>query len=248
VVSAESQLASDATLLPPLRQELGVARHALSTIIMGQFPAEGAPTEFELSQVTLPRNLPVSLPSELVHRRPDILASEAQLHAATAAVGVATSNLYPHIVLSGSATLQSTILGHLFEGQNNAYSGLGSLTAPLFDGGTLRAQKRAAIDAMQASAANYQQTVLAAFGQVADSLEALDHDAEQLDAQAHAQSAARENVDLTRKSYNEGNVGVLQVLDAERLYQNARLGYVRAQAQRYMDTVQLFLALGGGAG
>jgi NodT family efflux transporter outer membrane factor (OMF) lipoprotein len=244
VVSAESQLASDATLLPPLRQELGVARHALS-IIMGQFPAEGAPTEFELSQVTLPRNLPVSLPSELVHRRPDILASEAQLHAATAAVGVATSNLYPHIVLSGSLTLQSTILGRLFEGQNNAYSGLGSLTAPLFDGGTLRAEKRAAVDAMQASAANYQQTVLAAFGQVADSLEALDHDAEQLDAQAHAQSAARENVDLTRKSYNEGNVGVLQVLDAERLYQNARLGYVRAQAQRYMDTVQLFLALGG---
>jgi NodT family efflux transporter outer membrane factor (OMF) lipoprotein len=245
VVSAESQLASDATLLPPLRQELGVARHALS-IIMGQFPADGTPTEFELSQVTLPRNLPVSLPSELVHRRPDILASEAQLHAATAAVGVATSNLYPHIVLSGSLTLQSSFLRQLFEGQNNAYSGVGSLTAPLFDGGTLRAERRAAVAAMQASAANYQQTVLSAFGQVADSLEALDHDAEQLDAQAHAQSAARENVDLTRKSYNEGNVGVLQILDAERLYQNARLGYVRAQAQRYMDTVQLFLALGGG--
>ena len=245
VVSAESQLASDATLLPSLRQELSVARHALS-IIMGQLPAaDTVPTEFELSQVTLPRNLPVSLPSELVHRRPDILASEAQLHAATAAVGVATSNLYPHIVLTGSLSLQSTVLGRLFEGQNNAYSGVGSLTAPLFDGGTLRAQKRAAIDAMQASAANYQQTVLTAFGQVADSLEALDHDAEQLDAQAHAQSAARENVDLTRKSYNEGNVGVLQILDAERLYQNARLGYVRAQAQRYMDTVQLFLALGG---
>jgi NodT family efflux transporter outer membrane factor (OMF) lipoprotein len=246
VVSAESQLASDATLLPPLRQQLSEARHALA-IIMGQFPANETPAEFDLAKVTLPHNLPVSLPSELVHSRPDILASEAQLHAATAAVGVATSNLYPHIVLSGSLTLQSTILGRLFEGQNNAYNGIGSLTAPLFDGGTLRAEKRAAVDAMQASAANYQQTVLAAFGQVADSLEALDHDAEQLDAQAHAQSAARENVDLTRKSYNEGNVGVLQVLDAERLYQNARLGFVRAQAQRYMDTVQLFLALGGAA-
>jgi NodT family efflux transporter outer membrane factor (OMF) lipoprotein len=246
VVSAESQLASDATLLPPLRQQLSEARHALA-IIMGQFPANEVPAEFDLGKVTLPHSLPVSLPSELVHSRPDILASEAQLHAATAAVGVATSNLYPHIVLSGSLTLQSTILGRLFEGQNNAYNGIGSLTAPLFDGGTLRAEKRAAVDAMQASAANYQQTVLAAFGQVADSLEALDHDAEQLDAQAHAQSAARENVDLTRKSYNEGNVGVLQVLDAERLYQNARLGYVRAQAQRYMDTVQLFLALGGAA-
>jgi NodT family efflux transporter outer membrane factor (OMF) lipoprotein len=246
VVSAESQLASDATLAPPLRQQLSEARHALS-IIMGQFPANEAPAEFDLSKVTLPHDLPVSVPSELVHNRPDILASEAQLHAATAAVGVATSNLYPHIVLSGSLTMQSTILRRLFEGQNNAYNGIGSLTAPVFDGGTLRAQKRAAVDAMQASAANYQQTVLSAFGQVADSLEALDHDAEQLDAQANAQSAARENVDLTRKSYNEGNVGVLQVLDAERLYQNARLGYVRAQAQRYMDTVQLFLALGGAA-
>jgi NodT family efflux transporter outer membrane factor (OMF) lipoprotein len=246
VVSAESQLASDATSLPPLRQQLSEARHALS-IIMGQFPANEVPAEFDLAKVTLPHDLPVSLPSELVHNRPDILASEAQLHAATAAVGVATSNLYPHIVLSGSLTLQSTILRRLFEGQNNAYNGIGALTAPLFDGGTLRAQKRAAVDALQASAANYQQTVLSAFAQVADSLEALDHDAEQLDAQAHAQSAARENVDLTRKSYNEGNVGVLQVLDAERLYQNARLGFVRAQAQRYMDTVQLFLALGGAA-
>ncbi len=244
VVSAESQLASDATLLPPLRQDLAVARHSLS-VVLGQLPAEAVPAEIELSQVTLPRDLPVSLPSELVHRRPDILASEAQLHAATAAVGVAASNLYPHIVLTGSLGLQSTVPGRLFEGANNAYNAIGSLTAPLFDAGTLRAQKRAAVDALQASAANYRQTVLAAFGQVADSLEALDHDGQELDAQAHAQDAARENVDLTRKSYNEGNVGVLQVLDAERLFQNARLGYVRAQAQRYMDTVQLFLALGG---
>jgi NodT family efflux transporter outer membrane factor (OMF) lipoprotein len=244
VVSAESQLASDATLLPPLRQELSVARHALS-IILGRLPADAAPPEFALSQVTLPRSLPVSLPSELAHRRPDILASEARLHAATAAVGVAASNLYPHIVLTGSVGLQSTVLGSLLDGGSTAYGAAGSLTAPLFDGGTLRAQKRAAVAALQASAANYQQTVLEAFGQVADSLEALDHDAEQLDAQAHAQDAARENVALTRKSYNEGNVGVLQILDAERLYQNASLGYVRAQAQRYMDTVQLFLALGG---
>jgi NodT family efflux transporter outer membrane factor (OMF) lipoprotein len=245
-VSAESQLASDATLLPPLRQELSVARHALA-LLLGQLPADATPPDLDLSQVTLPRNLPVSLPSELVHRRPDILATEAQLHAATAAVGVADSNLYPHISLSASAGLQSTVLGHLFDGSSFAYGVAGSLVAPVFDGGTLRAEKRAAIDAMQASAASYQQAVLAAFGQVADSLEALEHDAEQLDAQAHAQDAARENVDLTRKSYNEGNVGVLQVLDAERLYQNARLGYVRAQAQRYIDTVQLFLALGGAA-
>jgi outer membrane protein TolC len=125
------------------------------------------------------------------------------------------------------------------------WSASGALVAPLFNGGTLRAEQRAAVDAMHASAANYEQTVLVAFGQVADSLQALEHDAEQLEAQAHAQDAAFENVKMTRDSYNEGNVGVLQVLDAERLYQQARLGYVRAQAQRYLDTVQLFLALGG---
>ncbi|MGH8137459.1 MAG: efflux transporter outer membrane subunit [Steroidobacteraceae bacterium] len=243
-VSAESQLASDATLLPPLRQELSVARHALA-VVMGQLPADGPIPEVDLSQLVLPKRLPVSLPSELVHRRPDILATEAQLHAATAAVGIADANLYPHITLTASTGQQATELRHLFDGASNVWSLAGSLVAPLFDGGTLRAQKRAAADALQASAASYEQTVLVAFGQVADSLQALDHDAEELDAQTHAEHAARENVDLTRKSYNEGNVGVLQVLDAERLYQNARLGAVRAEAQRYLDTVQLFLALGG---
>jgi outer membrane protein TolC len=115
----------------------------------------------------------------------------------------------------------------------------------LFDGGTLRAEKRAAVDAMHASAANYEQTVLEAFAQVADLLEGLDHDAEQLEAQDQAQQAAQSSLELARTSYKEGNAGVLQVLDAERSYQQARLGYVRAVAQRYRDTVQLFLALGG---
>ncbi len=244
IVSAQSQLASDTTLLPPLRQELSVARHALA-IVIGGTPAETGPLEFDLAQLALPQNLPVSVPSELARRRPDILAAEAQLHAATAAVGVAEANLYPRIDLTASTGQQSITLGHLFDRASNVWSLTSGLTAPIFDGGTLRAQKRAAIDAMRSSAANYEQTVLEAFGQVADSLEALDHGAEELQAQAHAESAARDNVDMTRQSYREGNVGVLQVLDAERRYQQARLGYVRAQAQRYIDTVQLFLALGG---
>jgi NodT family efflux transporter outer membrane factor (OMF) lipoprotein len=244
IVSANSQLASDTTLLPPLRQELSLARHALA-IVLGQPPANVALPDFDLAQLELPRQLPLSLPSELAHRRPDILAAEAQLHAATAAVGIANANLYPHIALTAATGQQATDFGHLFDRASNVWSLAGALVAPLFDGGTLRAQQRAAVDAMHASAANYEQTVLVAFGQVADSLQALDHGAEQLDAQGHAQDAARENVDLTRKSYNEGNVGVLQVLDAERLYQQARLGYVRARAQRYLDTAQLFLALGG---
>jgi NodT family efflux transporter outer membrane factor (OMF) lipoprotein len=244
IVTAQSQLASDTTLLPPLRRELGVARHALA-LIMGEAPAAAALPEFDLAHLALPKVLPVSLPSELAHRRPDILAAEAQLHAATAAVGVANANLYPRIDLSASTGQQAVDLAHMFDRASNVF-GLGAaLVAPLFDGGTLHAQQRAAVDALHASTANYEQTVLTAFSQVADSLEALEHGAEALDAQAHAQDAARDNVDLTRKSYNEGNVGVLQVLDAERLYQQARLGFVRAEAQRYMDTVQLFLALGG---
>jgi len=244
IVSAESQLASDNALLPPLRQESTLARHALA-IILGQPPANASLPEFDLAQLVLPRELPVSVPSELAHRRPDILAAEAQLHAATAAVGIANANLYPHINLTASTGQQAVDFSHLFDRASNVFNLAGALVAPLLDGGTLRAEQRAAVDALRASAANYDQTVLVAFGQVADALQALEHDAEQLDAEAHAQDSARDNVELTRMSYAEGNVGVLQVLDAERFYQRARLGFVRAQSQRYIDTVQLFLALGG---
>jgi NodT family efflux transporter outer membrane factor (OMF) lipoprotein len=244
VVSAQSQIANDMALLPPLRQELAKAHHALS-VVLGQPPANGLPVDVELGQIALPLELPVSLPSELAHRRPDILAAEAQLHAATSAVGVAESNLYPKIQLTATLGQQAVKAGQLFDSADTAWSVLSGLTAPLFDGGTLRAEKRAAVDAMHAAAATYQQTVLEAFGQVADMLEALNHDAEQLDAQVQAQRAAQSSLDLARASYAEGNTGVLQVLDAERSYQQARLGYVRAVAQRYLDTVQLFLALGG---
>jgi len=244
VLSAQSQIANDMTLLPPLRQELAKARHALS-VVLGRAPASELPDDMDLAQITLPLEVPVSLPSELAHRRPDILAAEARLHASTSAVGVAQSNLYPKIQLSASVGQQSLKADQLFDRASTAWSIISGLTAPIFDGGTLRAEKRAAVEAMHANAATYEQTVLQAFAQVADLLEGLDHDAEQLDAQDHAQQAARSSLELARISYREGNAGVLQVLDAERSYQQARLGYVRAVAQRYLDTVQLFLALGG---
>jgi len=244
VVSAQSQLASDATTLAPLRQQLSAARHALA-VIVGATPATSALQSFDLSKLTLPAEIPVAVPSELAHRRPDILSAEAQLHAATAAVGVATANLYPHIDLTGSFGPQAVSTGELFESASNAWSIAGGLVAPLFDGGRLRAEKRATLEAVKASAANYDQTVLEAFQQVADAIDALNQGADSLRAQTAAEAAARENVELTRESYNAGQVGVLQVLDAERLYQQARLGFVRAQAQRYLDTAQLLLALGG---
>lgn len=244
VVSAQSQLAADMALLPPLRQELARAHHALS-LVLGRAPASELPQDLDLVQIALPQDIPVSLPSELAHRRPDILAAEARLHAATSAVGVAESNLYPKIQLNGTVGQQAVNAGDLFNASNTAWSLISGLTMPLFDGGSLRAEKRAAVEAMHASAAYYQQTVLEAFGQVADLLDALNHDAEQLEAQAHAQEAAQSNLDLARASYSEGNAGVIQVLDAQRAFQQARLGFVKSEAQRYLDTVQLFLALGG---
>lgn len=244
VVSAQSQIASDSALLPPLRQELSKAHHALS-LVLGRLPENELPPDLDLANITLPLEIPAALPSELAHRRPDILAAEARLHAATSAVGVAESNLYPKIQLTGSVAQEAVTPGGLFDRSSTAWSLLSGLTMPLFDGGTLRAERRAAVDAMRASAANYEETVLEAFTQVADLLEALSHDAEQLDAQNQAQQAAEANLSLTRAAYREGNVSILRVLDAQRAYQQARLGYVQTEAQRYLDTVQLFLALGG---
>jgi len=247
VTTAQSQLASDMTLLPPLRESLGVAEHALA-VIVGATPAQAALPALELEQFTLPRELPLSVPSELARRRPDILAAEAQLHAATAAVGVAESNRYPQITLRAGTSQQAIEAGDIFDSASNAWNLTSGLIAPLFDGGRLRAEKRAAVAAMQSTAAKYEHTVLTAFAQVADSLTALDEGAAQLQAQADAQAAGRETADLTREAFESGEVSLLQVIDAERRYQQARLGYVRAQGQRYLDTVQLYLALGPRAG
>ncbi len=247
VLAAESQLASDETLLPPLYHQRAVARHALA-VLVGRTPADWSPPDFELGDIKLPRELPVTLPSELVHRRPDILAAEAQLHAATAAVGVATANLYPQITLTASGGQQAlpATAWQLFDRSGTAWSLISSLTAPIFDGGTRRAERRAAIDELQATAERYRQTVVESFGQVADVLDALSQDAGNLAAQTRALAAAQSNLELSRQSYGAGSAGILQVLDAQRQVQEAQLGFVRAQSQQYLDTIQLFLALGGG--
>ena len=244
VLNARSQLANDQTLLPPLRRELSVASHALA-LLLGRTPAEWTAPDFRLDEFNLPARLPLMVPSELVHRRPDILAAEAQMHAATAAVGVASANLYPQISLTANASLQANTLHALFDASSAAGGLAGSLTQPLFDHGALRAKQRAALDAMHVSLANYEQVVLGAFAQVADALEALDHDQELLASEQSAVAIAAENLALTRESFSAGNSAVLQVLEAQRQNQQARIGLVHAQSQRLQDTVQLLLALGG---
>ena len=242
---ATSQLEADRTLLPPLRQQVSVARHALS-ILLGRLPADWVPPDFDLTEFTLPDELPVTLPSDLVRQRPDILASEAQLHAASAAIGVATAQLYPNINLSASFTQEALATSVLFTPASSAWTIGAQLLAPIFHGGALEAQKQAAVDAFDGALATYKETVLTSFGQVADVMEALSHDAELLEAQRRALEAADRNLKLTQTTYQYGNVGVLQVLDAQRLAEQARLGYVRATAQRYLDTVQFLTAMGGG--
>ena len=244
VLTAQSQLANDQTLLPPLRRDLSTATHALA-LLVGEAPADWSPPEFKLEDFTIPASLPVSVPSELAHRRPDILAAEAQVHAANAAISVATANLYPQLSISANASLQASKLRDLFESASSAWGYSASLTAPLFNHGSLRAKQRAALETMHASLANYQQVLLSSFAQVADALEALDHDQELIDSEQGALTVAADSLELTRESYSAGNSGVLQVLDAQRQNQQARLGLVRAQSQRLQDTVQLLMALGG---
>jgi NodT family efflux transporter outer membrane factor (OMF) lipoprotein len=245
VVLAESQLAADQTLEPGLNQQLSAAKHALA-VLVGRPPGDWSPPEFDLVALTLPSRLPVSLPSELVHQRPDIQAAEAQLHAASAQVGVATAQLYPTITLSAGISASQLNAGNLFNPSGLVWSLAAGLTQPVFDGGTRRAERRAALAEFKASAADYQQTVLQSFGQVADILDALDHDAQLLAAQRRALDMASESMRLQRINYAGGGTGLIALLDAQRQQQQALLGYARAEAQRYQDTTQLLVAMGGG--
>jgi NodT family efflux transporter outer membrane factor (OMF) lipoprotein len=245
VIVAESQLAADETIQPGLEQQLSVARHALAVLI-GRAPGNWSPPDFDLAAFTLPRRLPVSIPSELVHQRPDIQAAEAQLHAASAQIGIATAQLYPSITLSAGVSASSLNGGELFSPGGLVWSVAAGLTQPIFDGGMREAERRAALAAFKQAAADYQQTVLRAFGQVADILQALTHDTNLLAAQRRALSMASEAVRLQRINYGSGGSGIIGLLDAQRQYQQAQLGYVRAEAQRYQDTVQLLVAMGGG--
>jgi len=242
VLSAESQLAGDRTLLPPLLQQLNVAQHALS-VLVGRSPAEWAPPAFELEALTLPGDLPVAVPSELVRRRPDIVAVEAQLHAASAAIGVATAQLYPSITISPSVVLQA--VGGPVSAPSVIGSIAGTIVTPLYHGGALRAQQRAAIDAYESELGVYRQTLLLAFGQVADILRALQHDAELLGSETAAVTASKASLELAQDAYAAGRGSLVQVLDAQRLYAQALLGYAHAKGQRYLDTALLFEAMGG---
>ncbi|HKK00818.1 MAG TPA: efflux transporter outer membrane subunit, partial [Desulfuromonadales bacterium] len=245
VLSQQSQLAITSATLPPLEKQLAVSRHALA-VLVGELPANAKLPIFELASLNLPKELPVSLPSELARQRPDIRASEALLHQAAANVGVATANLYPKITLSGNLGTEANHAGDLLDGPSSIWSLGAGLLQPIFHGGALKAKQRAAVASYHEAAAQYRQTVLKAFQNVADVLRSLQSDAQALKAQATAESAVKATLDLTQRQFDLGAVSYLSLLVAQRDYQQARIGLISAQAQRYADTAALFQALGGG--
>ncbi|MBA5637671.1 efflux transporter outer membrane subunit [Duganella sp. LX20W] len=245
LLTQRSQVAQTAATVPPLEKALAQSRHALS-VLVGQLPSTPDLPQFELAALALPEQLPVSLPSALARQRPDVRASEALLHQASAQVGVATANLYPQFTLSASYGAAGASPHELFQANNVFWNLAAGLTQPLFNGGALTAKRRAAEAAYDAAAAQYRATVLAAFRDVADSLRALEFDASALQAQADAEALAAETLALAKRQYQLGAISYLSLLDAQRSYQQSHVALAQAQAARYADTAALFQALGGG--
>jgi len=238
---AQAQLAEDEALIPPLQRQLDQARHQLA-LLVGKSPAEWSAPEFDMARLTAPAEIPVALPSTLVRRRPDILAAEAELHAATAAIGVAVANQYPDLKLSANLTQSAIKPENIFDYSSSGWNLLSGVTAPIFSGGTLKAQRQAAEAEARASLARYQQTVLRAFVQVSDALAALATDQQQADALTRAQASAESNVRDAENAYRLGGGSMMQVVDARRQLSRARRALAEAQGLRFSDMVTLYAA------
>jgi NodT family efflux transporter outer membrane factor (OMF) lipoprotein len=245
VAAQESQLAQFAATLPPLVKQEAQLRDQLA-VLAGRFPSQAPGINFDLSTLELPQDLPVSLPSALVSQRPDVLQAEANLHDASAKIGIATANRLPNIELTANAGSTAVAMNQLFT-TGTGFWGIGaSITAPIFQGGMLLHQQRAAKAAYEQAAEQYRSTVLTAFQNVADTLTALQQDAEAVKAAAHAADAAKVTLDLAQRQWQSGYAGYLALLSAQQAYQQGRISLIQAQADRFADTAALFQALGGG--
>jgi NodT family efflux transporter outer membrane factor (OMF) lipoprotein len=245
VLSARATLAAAETGLPPLRKQLAAIRAQLA-VYAGATPAGFDARPITLDQFDLPGTLPVTLPSKLVEQRPDIRAAEEQLRSAGALVGVATANMLPQLKLTAGYGDSAVDAGTLLNPASTVWNIGAGLTQPLLDETTLLHRKRAAEAAFDAAAARYRGTVLKAFQDVANALHAVSFDAAALEAEQAAEHASAEALSIAREQYALGAVAFATLLDAERTWQQARLGLVQAEAARYADSVGLFAALGGG--
>ena len=245
VAAQESQLAQVAATLPPLLKQLAQQRDLLA-VLSGGFPSQDLTEKFELSSLQLPQELPVSLPSQLVEQRPDVRQAEESLHSASAQIGIARANRLPSFALTANAGSMALAASNMFAAGTGFRDIGASVTQPIFQGGTLLHRERAARAAYTQADEQYRSTVLTAFQNVADTLNALQQDADALKAAAAAKDAASVTLDLTKKQLESGYANYLALLSAEQAYQQALLNLVQAQSNRYADTAALFQALGGG--
>jgi NodT family efflux transporter outer membrane factor (OMF) lipoprotein len=245
VLAQQATLAQTRASLPPLQKQLAQTRNQLAAY-MGRFPNQAPIENFTLASLHLPDTLPLSLPSAIVEQRPDVRAAEAQLHQASAEIGVAIANQLPQFSITGSLGSGASSLSGLFGPGTGVWSIAGSIAQTIFDAGALEHKKRAAVAAFDASADLYRGTVIGAFQDVSNSLRALESDADALKQQTEAERAAQDSLNLAQDQYKLGAVSYPSLLSAQQTYQNAVLGRVKAQATRYSDTAALFQALGGG--
>lgn len=244
VAVQQAALAQSEALLPPLRKQLAIQQNLLARLV-GRQPADGTP-EFELASLELPVELPVSVPSALVQRRPDVRAAEENVHAASAQVGVAVANMLPQITLNANAATASETWGRLFTPANVAWSIGAGIAQPLFMGGALQHRRKAAEAALGQATAQYQATVLVAFQNVADALRAVQIDATAVAASMRAQEATAESLGIARRAVELGASSSIALINAEQSHQQALLSLAQARGNRYSDAVALFQALGGG--
>jgi NodT family efflux transporter outer membrane factor (OMF) lipoprotein len=245
LLAQQAAEAQTVATLPPLQKQLGQARDAL-TALLGRLPSEEPAETFRLEDLTLPSELPVSLPSRIIEQRPDVRQAEENLHAASAEVGVAVANMLPQFTISADTGSAALAIGSLFGPYTGFWSLGGSLTQTLFDAGELLHKKRAAQAGLDQTADLYRATVILACQNVADTLRALQADGEALKATAEAARASSASFDLARQQHLNGSLSQVALLNAEQTYQQAEIALVQAQANRYADTAALFQALGGG--
>lgn len=245
VASERSLVAQAQATLPPLQKARAQTRNQLMAYL-GRMPNEDRGESLNLEQLHLPTDLPLSVPSKLVRQRPDIRAAESQLHQASANIGVATANMLPQVTLSASGGSQALSLAQIFAPQTLAYSYGASVAGQVFDAGALFHKREAKVAAFEQASEQYRGTVLTAFQNVADALQAIKHDAQTLRAQVAAEKAAAQSLDIARVQYRAGSTTYPTVLSAEQALFNARLNRVKAQAARFADTTALLQALGGG--
>jgi NodT family efflux transporter outer membrane factor (OMF) lipoprotein len=244
VTAQESNLDQAKQLLPPLNKQLEITKDLIA-ILCGKLPSQGGLDSFTLDEINLPVNLPITLPSSLVEQRPDVRAAEAQMHAASALIGVALANRLPQFSISALYGGSSTKFGQMFSTNNSFWGLTGNVGQTLFDAGTLKYKQKAAEAGFEQAEAQYRNVVLGAYQNVADTLYALDADAKSLLAATGSETSARKSLDLVQKQLDLGYVNSLALINSEQTYQQAKISKIQAQAMRLSDTLALFQSLGG---